>query len=201
MCRPSPASRRSLPTRRPRLNDQRGGGMRPMFGTRSQGWFCRSLIPWRCRYRRLVSIRGWSSLGSTTRGSWRRQRPAVAGWFTRGAAPGALGPAVIAGHVTWNGPAVFYRLNTLRQGDQVTVSPRGWKDCGLHGQPGGPFFAVAIPYPGGVRPHRSCWAAADHVRWHLRHSQTQISGQRRCVRPAYGGARAGWLITGARSAT
>jgi sortase (surface protein transpeptidase) len=48
--------------------------------------------------------------------------PEVAGWFTQGAAPGALGPAVIAGHVTWNGPAVFQRLNTLRRGDQVSVS-------------------------------------------------------------------------------
>jgi hypothetical protein len=48
--------------------------------------------------------------------------PPVAGWFTRGAAPGALGPAIIAGHVTWNGPAVFYRLSSMRRGDQVTVT-------------------------------------------------------------------------------
>jgi sortase (surface protein transpeptidase) len=51
------------------------------------------------------------------------QDPAVAGWFSGGPAPGALGPAVIAGHVTWNGaPEVFYRLGTLRRGDQVTVT-------------------------------------------------------------------------------
>lgn len=49
--------------------------------------------------------------------------PAQAGWFSRGAAPGALGPAVLAGHVTWDGtPAVFYRLGSLRPGDRVTVS-------------------------------------------------------------------------------
>jgi hypothetical protein len=49
--------------------------------------------------------------------------PAMAGWFSGGAAPGALGPAVIAGHVTWNGsPGVFYRLGTLRHGDSVLVS-------------------------------------------------------------------------------
>ena len=48
--------------------------------------------------------------------------PAVAGWYTRGPAPGALGPAVIAGHVTWNGePAVFYELGSLRSGDTVEV--------------------------------------------------------------------------------
>jgi LPXTG-site transpeptidase (sortase) family protein len=50
------------------------------------------------------------------------QDPARAGWFTPGPSPGALGPAVIAGHVTWNGPAVFRRLGNLRRGDQVTVT-------------------------------------------------------------------------------
>lgn len=53
------------------------------------------------------------------------QNPAEAGWFTDGAAPGALGPAVIAGHVTWNGTAgVFYRLGSMRTGDQVSVRRR-----------------------------------------------------------------------------
>jgi hypothetical protein len=51
--------------------------------------------------------------------------PSTAGWFSGGAAPGALGPAVIAGHVTWNGaPAVFYRLAALRHGDRVQVNRR-----------------------------------------------------------------------------
>ena len=49
--------------------------------------------------------------------------PARAGWFSRGATPGALGPAVIAGHVTWNGvPGVFHRLDTSERGDQVLVT-------------------------------------------------------------------------------
>jgi sortase (surface protein transpeptidase) len=49
--------------------------------------------------------------------------PADAGWFSRGPTPGALGPAVIAGHVTWNGaPGVFHRLDTMRRGDQVIVT-------------------------------------------------------------------------------
>ncbi|SDT36034.1 Sortase family protein [Friedmanniella luteola] len=51
------------------------------------------------------------------------QDPGRAGWFARGAAPGALGPAVIAGHVTWDGaPAVFHRLAALRRGDAVLVT-------------------------------------------------------------------------------
>jgi sortase (surface protein transpeptidase) len=62
-------------------------------------------------------------LGLDTKGAMEVPKdPARAGWFTRGAAPGALGPAVIAGHVTWNGPAVFHRLGTLKRGDRVTVT-------------------------------------------------------------------------------
>jgi len=49
--------------------------------------------------------------------------PATAGWYHRGPTPGALGPAVIAGHVTWDQvPAVFFRLAQLRRGDQVEVT-------------------------------------------------------------------------------
>jgi sortase (surface protein transpeptidase) len=49
--------------------------------------------------------------------------PAQAGWYSRGATPGALGPSIIAGHVTWDGaPAIFHRLGELRRGDRVTVT-------------------------------------------------------------------------------
>ncbi|MFE9251765.1 class F sortase [Streptomyces sp. NPDC007088] len=48
--------------------------------------------------------------------------PDEAGWYARGAAPGARGPAVIAGHVTWNGKkAVFFDLARLRTGQRVEV--------------------------------------------------------------------------------
>jgi hypothetical protein len=48
--------------------------------------------------------------------------PAVAGWYAGAPAPGALGPAVVVGHVTWDRtPGVFYRLAELRPGDRVTV--------------------------------------------------------------------------------
>lgn len=44
------------------------------------------------------------------------------GWFTEGPAPGAVGPALLAGHVDSRaGPGVFYRLVDLRAGDTVTV--------------------------------------------------------------------------------
>jgi hypothetical protein len=51
------------------------------------------------------------------------QTARVAGWYTRGPTPGALGPSVIAGHVDLDGePGVFYRLGTMRVGDRVAVS-------------------------------------------------------------------------------
>lgn len=49
-----------------------------------------------------------------------------AGWYAEGAAPGDVGPAVIAGHVdSRTGPAVFYRLHELRPGSTVEVTRGG----------------------------------------------------------------------------
>ena len=46
----------------------------------------------------------------------------LAGWFRLGPPPGALGSAVILGHVdSLAGPAVFYRLRELQPGDRVVV--------------------------------------------------------------------------------
>jgi sortase (surface protein transpeptidase) len=46
-----------------------------------------------------------------------------AGWFAAGPAPGAVGPAVLAGHVDdRSGPAVFFRLEELAAGDEVVVT-------------------------------------------------------------------------------
>ncbi|WP_338704021.1 class F sortase (plasmid) [Streptomyces sp. Q6] len=48
--------------------------------------------------------------------------PARVGWYTPGPTPGARGPAVIAGHVTWNETkAVFFQLARLKAGDHVYV--------------------------------------------------------------------------------
>lgn len=46
----------------------------------------------------------------------------VAGWYRLGPAPGAIGPAVIVGHVdSYQGPAVFYRLTAARVGEEIVV--------------------------------------------------------------------------------
>jgi hypothetical protein len=83
--------------------------------------------------------------------------PARAGWFTGGHAPGALGPAVIAGHVTWNGaPEVFYRLGTLRRGDQVTVTRKDGKTA---------VFTVTrvARFSKSRFPSRAVYGAIDHA--------------------------------------
>ena len=83
--------------------------------------------------------------------------PAKPGWFTRGAAPGALGPAVIAGHVTWDGaPGVFYRLGTLRRGDRVLVTRKDGRTA---------VFKVnrVARYPKSRFPTRTVYGAIDHA--------------------------------------
>ena len=47
-----------------------------------------------------------------------------AGWYEGGPAPGAVGPAVILGHVDsqeW-GPGIFFDLGALRAGDEIAVT-------------------------------------------------------------------------------
>src|SRR5690349_6079683 len=47
---------------------------------------------------------------------------AAAGWYTGSPRPGAIGPAVIAGHIDSRvGPGVFFRLSQLRANDRVYV--------------------------------------------------------------------------------
>ena len=46
----------------------------------------------------------------------------VAGWYTRSPRPGAVGSAIIVGHIdSQTGPGVFYRLPELRPGDRIYV--------------------------------------------------------------------------------
>jgi sortase (surface protein transpeptidase) len=46
----------------------------------------------------------------------------VAGWYDRGVAPGANGPAIILGHVdSKSGPGIFFRLGAMHPGDRVDV--------------------------------------------------------------------------------
>lgn len=48
--------------------------------------------------------------------------PGTAGWYGGSVTPGEVGTSLIVGHVdTHRGPAVFYLLSALRQGDPVEV--------------------------------------------------------------------------------
>ncbi len=49
-----------------------------------------------------------------------------AAWYKHSATPGAIGPAVIVGHVdsATDGPSVFFLLGTMRPGDEVLVTRR-----------------------------------------------------------------------------
>jgi sortase (surface protein transpeptidase) len=78
------------------------------------------------------------------------------GWFTGSATPGTLGPAVIAGHVTWGGPAVFYELGTLDRSDRVLVRREDGRTA---------VFAVTSVrrYPKASFPTRAVYGATDHA--------------------------------------
>jgi sortase (surface protein transpeptidase) len=46
----------------------------------------------------------------------------VAGWYTGSPRPGAIGSAIIVGHIdSYKGRGVFFRLSTLRRGDKIYV--------------------------------------------------------------------------------
>lgn len=49
---------------------------------------------------------------------------APAGWYRESPTPGEQGPSILLGHVdsAQDGPAVFYRLGDLREGDEVSVT-------------------------------------------------------------------------------
>lgn len=46
----------------------------------------------------------------------------VVAWYNFSAKPGTGGNAVFAGHVTWNGVAVFYNLSSLAAGDEIDLT-------------------------------------------------------------------------------
>jgi hypothetical protein len=73
-----------------------------------------------------VHTKNFVDLGQAANGSLEVPTDySAVGWYTEGASPGALGPAVLVGHVdSHKGPAVFYRLGALKQGAKVTVTRR-----------------------------------------------------------------------------
>ncbi|MEU8785357.1 class F sortase [Streptomyces sp. NPDC048637] len=69
------------------------------------------------------------TLGQKKNGTMETPRdPDKAGWYRPGPTPGSEGPAVIAGHVSWNGkPSVFHKLSSLKRGDTIEVARQDGK--------------------------------------------------------------------------
>ena len=63
------------------------------------------------------------TLGLTSSGALQvPSSTSVAGWYTGSPKPGAIGSAIIVGHInSVSGPGVFFRLSELRAGDRVYV--------------------------------------------------------------------------------
>ncbi|MEU6332689.1 class F sortase [Streptomyces sp. NPDC047049] len=69
------------------------------------------------------------TLGQHKNGAMETPRdPDKAGWYRPGPTPGSQGPAVIAGHVSWNGkPSVFEKLSTMKAGDTIEIARQDGK--------------------------------------------------------------------------
>ncbi len=83
--------------------------------------------------------------------------PDDVGWFDQSVTPGELGPAVLAGHVTWQRkPAVFFELAALRTGQRVEVKRADGSTA---------VFAVTDvqQHPKDRFPTKAVYGAIDHA--------------------------------------
>jgi sortase (surface protein transpeptidase) len=80
-----------------------------------------------------------------------------AGWYTGAPTPGELGPAIIAGHVDWNGsPGVFFALRDLTPGAEIAVERKDGSTA---------VFRVSSveQFPKGEFPTDAVYADIDHA--------------------------------------
>jgi sortase (surface protein transpeptidase) len=111
-------------------------------------------------------------LGTTSAGTLQvPTTTSVAGWYTASARPGAIGPAVIAGHVdSVAGEGVFFRLKTLRPGDKIfirradgTVAQFVITAVTLYAKTRFPTSAVYGPVPYAAIRLITCGGVFDHA--------------------------------------
>jgi len=113
---PTPrASTRTAPT--PSRRASRRAGTKPAAPVLAESVPTRIRIPSIGVDASFVALRNDSSGAMET-----PKNPAQVGWYTGGHTPGAPGVAIVAGHVTYNDPAVFFKLGTLNAGDRITVT-------------------------------------------------------------------------------
>jgi len=95
----------------------------------------------------------------------------VAGWYTKSPRPGAIGPAVIAGHVdSYHGEGIFFRLRKLRRGDLAyvvrsdgTLAVFRVTSVRLYRKSHFPFQAVYGPVPYPALRLVTCGGAFDYT--------------------------------------
>jgi len=114
-------------------------------------------------------------LGTAADGSMQvPQHANVAGWYTASARPGAIGPAVIAGHVdSLTTQGVFFNLKFLRPGDliyvvrdNVSVVRFAITAVRLYAKTAFPAAAVYGPVPYAAIRLITCGGTFDHATGH-----------------------------------
>jgi sortase (surface protein transpeptidase) len=104
-------------------SDRPAKGAEAARGFRSTRGYRATPVPVRVEIPKIDVVSRLDRLGRAPDGTVQEPtRWAVAGWYAAGTRPGDPGSAVILGHVdSKGGPAVFFRLRELRQGDMVTI--------------------------------------------------------------------------------
>jgi sortase (surface protein transpeptidase) len=107
----------------PRAPDRPAKGAEAARGFRSVRGYQATPVPVRVEIPKIGVASSLDRLGRAPDGTIQEPRRwEVAGWYAAGTRPGDPGSAVILGHVdSKGGPAVFFRLRELRQGDMVTI--------------------------------------------------------------------------------
>ena len=106
--------------------------------------------------------------------------PFLTTWFDRGPAPGQRGTAAIYGHVDAQkvGPAVFYRLGSLRPEDLIYITLAS-SDVAIFRVYAIAMYAKArFPDRDRLPLHPLADAAADHLRRNLRSGDPSLPEQR-----------------------
>ena len=107
----------------------------------------------------------------------------VAGWYTGSPRPGAVGSAIIVGHIdSVTGPGVFYRLPELRRGDDVFVKRADGTTAEFRVTAVQTYLKDHFPTADGVRPHSRRGAAPHHLRRRLRPRHPPLPEQHRRLR-------------------
>jgi sortase (surface protein transpeptidase) len=106
-----------------RASDRPGKGAEAAQGFRSVRGYRATPAPVRVEIPKIGVVSSLDRLGRAPDGTIQEPtRWAVAGWYAAGTRPGDPGSAVILGHVdSKGGPAVFFRLRELRQGDAIAI--------------------------------------------------------------------------------